>query len=150
MDDTTADRSRWIGLFCAAMIAALYVVAVVSGTELRHVLQTAPLWVCVILGLKRVHAVRWLALPMLVFWLGIMTLIWLYLLGWARVVSGHFSPVEIAMTIVIGVAAGNGIKMCFDRPRAESKIAAILLLSLGAAMQLAAFRISLLPSIAKR
>jgi hypothetical protein len=37
----------------------------------------------------------------------LMTLIWLYLLGWSRVLSGHFSPAEIALTLIIGELAAS-------------------------------------------
>jgi hypothetical protein len=146
----TADHSRWIALFCAIIIGALYVVGVVSGTVLRHVVQTAPLWVCVILGLKRVRPVRWLALPMLAFWLGIVVVIWLFLLGWTRVISGHFSAVEIAMTIMIGAASANGIKACLGRPWQGTALAGVGLFVIGALCQWAAFYISFLPGIANR
>jgi hypothetical protein len=42
-----------------------------------------------------------------------MTFIWLFLLRWARVVTGHFSPTEVAMTLVIGVACALGIGVSF-------------------------------------
>ena len=35
--------------------------------------------------------------------------IWLFLLGWARIVSGTFTVTEIAMTIVVGAASTLGI-----------------------------------------
>jgi hypothetical protein len=38
---------------------------------------------------------------MLIFWMIIMIFIWLFLLGWARIVSGRFFPTEVAMTLVI-------------------------------------------------
>jgi hypothetical protein len=34
-----------------------------------------------------------------------MGLIWLFLLGWAHVVSGTFSPIEVAMTLVVGLSS---------------------------------------------
>ncbi len=147
--DGTADQSRRIALFCGVIIAALYVVGVVSGTELRHVVQTAPLWLCVVLGLKRVQSVRWLALPMLLFWLVLVVIIWMYLLGWTRIITGTFSPTEIAMTIVIGITAVVGIPTCVRGPRIHAS-QAVLLFVVGAAVQYAAFYISFLPSIARR
>jgi hypothetical protein len=39
------------------------------------------------------------ALPLFLIWL--MSLIWPYLLGWANVIHGHFSPVEMAMTLIV-------------------------------------------------
>ena len=142
--------ARRIAVCCAAIILALYVVGLVSGTEIRHLVQTAPLWLGVILGWRSSSLARWIALPFFLFWLTIMVFIWLFLLGWARIVSGHFSPTEIAMTIVIGIAAVAGIAAA---PRAKMyapALAAAGAFVLGAALQLAAFRISMLPAIARR
>ena len=145
-----ADYSRWIAVCCGAMIAAFYVVGLVSGTELRHFVQTLPLWLGVILGIRRIQVTRWLAMPMFLFWLFVMVLIWLFLLGWAHVVSGHFSPIEIFMTLVIGIASVLGVTFCVrDRGRAKPTVvmAAVLI---GAVLQLIAFQVSLLPEIARR
>ena len=57
------------------------------------------------LGFQRKEIAKLAALPCMVFWVAIMVFIWLFLLGWARIVSGQFSRTEIAMTIAIGVAA---------------------------------------------
>jgi hypothetical protein len=143
-------RTRVIALCCAAIIAALYVVGLVSGTELRHVVQTAPVWAAVILGWQRKKWVGWLALPMFVFWLAIMVMIWLFLLGWARLLSGHFSPPEVAMTIVVGAASAAGIAVAARTPENLSKLGAAGLFILGATLQFAAFRASLLPGISTR
>jgi hypothetical protein len=62
---------------------------------LRHVVQTLPLWFSILFGFRRSELAKWSALPCLIFWLGIMLLIWLFLMGRSHVVSGHFSPVEI-------------------------------------------------------
>ncbi len=142
--------SRWIVLCCAAVIGALYVVGVVSRTELRHFVQTLPLWLAVVLGAKRVRAVRWIALPMLVFWLLIVVLIWLYLLGWVQIASGTYSPIEIAMTAIIGAAAVGGATMCI-RPRATTRpLTAVAAFASGPALQVLAFWTSFLPGIAGR
>ena len=143
-------RTRVLALCCAAIIAALYVVALVSGTEVRHVVQTAPVWAGVILGWRRNKWAGWLALPIFLFWLAAMVMIWLFLLGWARVISGHFSPAEVAMTIVIGAASVAGIGAAVRTPENLSKIGVAGLFFLGAALQFAAFRVSLLPGIATR
>jgi hypothetical protein len=42
------------------------------------------------------------------FWLVLMVLIWMYLLGMADVLSGHFSPFAIGMTIVVGMRSRVG------------------------------------------
>jgi len=49
---------RMIPACRVAVIAALYVVGFVSQTELRHVVQTLPLWVGAILGYLGVRMAR--------------------------------------------------------------------------------------------
>src|SRR5256885_3769335 len=94
-----------IAVCCLVIIVALVVgVGLAAGLVLRHVVQTLPLWIGVLAGARRSRAVGWIGLPMFLFWLVLMSLIWLYLLGIARVISGHFSPIEIAMTILVGAA----------------------------------------------
>ena len=85
---------------------------------LRHLVQTVPLWLGVVLALLGVRVAKWVVLPILLFWLAAMTFIWLFLLGWSRVISGHFSPVEIAMTVVIGTSALIGLLFSMKRQAA--------------------------------
>src|SRR5437879_11869816 len=81
MERSTDSNSRWIAACCGVIIAALYVVAFVSKTELRHLVQTVPLWLGVVLALLGVRVAKWVVLPILLFWLAAMTFIWLFLLG---------------------------------------------------------------------
>src|SRR5690348_1889675 len=103
--------SKVVATCCLAVLVALYVVGAVSVPpgSLRHEIQTLPLWLPVVLGFQQRPIAKWMALPLFVFWLAIMTLIWLYLLGVANIVSGHFFPTEIAMTIVVGAACVVGL-----------------------------------------
>ena len=94
---------------CLAIIVALLVVGAVSHGVVRHIVQTAPLWIAIGLGTRRSDLSKWAALPSFVFWLLLMIAIWLFLLGWARIVSGTFTVTEIAMTIVVGAASTLGI-----------------------------------------
>jgi hypothetical protein len=137
-----------IAYCCLAVLVALYVVGAVSHGSLRHEVQTLPLWFPIVLGFKRREIAKWCALSCLVFWLAIMVLIWLYLLGWARIVSGHFSPVEIAMTIVVGVACAWGIATGLRWRTTVGTGASLGYIFLLAALQLLAFRLSLIPFIA--
>jgi hypothetical protein len=125
-------------------------VGLASGLVLRHIVQTLPLWIAVGLGARRSPATGWFALPCLAFWLALMVIIWCYLLGLARLVSGHFTPVEIAMTLVVGAAGIAGIAMLPQYWRSLPGGLAASLFVLGAALQWACFRISLLPGIAHR
>jgi hypothetical protein len=56
-------------------------------------------------------------------------MIWSSLAGWTHLLSGHFSPIEIGLTIVIGIVGA---------------------FVLFAALQLAALRLSFLPNIANQ
>jgi len=135
---------------CLAIIAALLVVGAVSHGVVRHIVQTAPLWIAIVLAARHSNWSKWAALPCYVFWLFLMSLIWLYLLGWARVISGTFSPIEIAMTLIVGLACLAGIiravRMRSDKPLWPALGLALAVLGL----QIAVLEISFLPAIAHR
>ena len=135
---------------CLAVLVALYVVGAVSHGSLRHEVQTLPLWFPIVLGFRQRDLAKWSALPCLMFWLAIMVFIWLFLLGWARLVSGHFSPIEIAMTLVIGIACLAGIGLILRWRTAVRPLVAAGVFLLFGLLQFLAFRISLLPGIADR
>ncbi len=100
------------------IFAALLVVGVVSDGVVRHLVQTGAVWLAVGLALRPSPAARWAALPIFLFWLLVMVLIWLYLLGLARIVTGHYSPIEVVMTLVVGLAcvAGAAIALVVRTP----------------------------------
>ncbi len=140
--------SKWVAYCSLAVLIALYIVGAVSHGSLRHEVQTLPLWFPIVLGFRQSPIAKWSALPCFCFWLAIMIVIWLFLLGWAHIITGHFSLVEIAMTLVIGVACGLGL-IKSTRWRTEVRVPVALgVFVLFAALQLAAFRLSLIPSIA--
>ncbi len=134
----------------AAIIVSLIVVGAVSHGVIRHVVQTSPLWIASALGIRRSGWSKWAALPCFVFWLLLMTLIWLFLLGWARIVSGTFSPIEIAMTVVVGLASLLGIVTALRMRSGVRAGPATAIVSLVAVLQLVALWLSLLPAIAHR
>lgn len=135
---------------CVVIIVALLVVGAVSHGILRHIAQTSPLWIAILLGFRHSGFSKWAALPCFVFWLLLMTAIWLYLLGWARIVSGTFSPTEIAMTVIVGLAAIIGIISAATMKAAVRASSATVIFLLFALLQLTALRVSLLPAIAHR
>jgi hypothetical protein len=112
--------------------------------------QTSPLWIAIVLGMRRSLWSKWAALPCFAFWLLLMIAIWLFLLGWARIVSGNFSPTEIAMTVIVGVASVVGILIALRIRSGVRAWAATATVLLVAVLQVTAFRISLLPAIAHR
>lgn len=137
---------KGIGACALAVLVALYIVGAASHGSLRHEVQTLPLWAPIVAGFNRREFARWCALPCFLFWLFCMTLIWLFLLGWSHILSGHFSPIEIAMTLIVGAASGIGVVLCLYRIRWSWTRSALFLLF--AALQVSAFRISMLPAIA--
>jgi hypothetical protein len=112
--------------------------------------QAAPLWIAVALGARRSSSSKWAALPCFLFWLLLMTAIWLYLLGWARIISGTFSPTEVAMTVIVGLASLVGIIGAFGMKSGVGAWQAALIFFTVAVLQVVAVRVSLLPAIAHR
>jgi len=137
---------------CSLAIIAALVLGVGLGSHLvlRHVVQTLPSWIAVTLGLKRSRAAGWAALPVFLFWLVLMTFIWLYLLGVSNLLSGHFTPLEIAMTVVVGIASAVGIAAFFRLKSYLSGWAVARIFIVLAMVQIVCFRLSLLPAIAHR
>jgi hypothetical protein len=145
-------KAKIVGSCSLAILIALYVVGAVSTTpgSLRHEVQTLPLWFPIVAGFQKKDWAKWSAMPCMIFWLVIMSLIWSFLLGWASPVSGTFNPTEIAMTLVVGAASLAGIVVCLRWRTATRPIAAVGVFLLFAVLQVAAMAISLTPYIARR
>lgn len=141
---------KWIGSCSLAVLIALYVVGAVSHGSLRHVVQTLPLWFPIVAGFAQRGSAKWAALPCFAFWLPVMILIWLFLLGRSHIIEGHFSPTEVAMTVVIGVACIVGIGIALRWRAGVRPIAAAAVVTIFGILQLLAFRLSLIPFIATR
>lgn len=138
-----------IGYSALAMVLALYVVGMVSNGIVRHIVQTIPLWFPIVLGLRQQEIAKWTALPCFVSWLVLMALIWLFLLGWAKVVSGHFTPIEVAMTLVVGAGSATGLVVGMRWRTGVSWGKALFVTAIFAVLQVLALRISFLPDIAR-
>ena len=138
-----------IGYCAIATLLALYIVGAVSNGVLRHIVQTLPLWFPIVLGLRQREIAKWASLPCFIIWLLLMTLIWLFLLGWAKVISGHFTLTEVILTLVVGAASLAGLLIGFRWRTSLSWSKALSTTAIFAVLQLAALRISFLPSIAK-
>jgi len=142
------NRPKAIAYCSLATLVALYVVGAVSNGSLRHEVQTLPLWFPIVLGFRQRELVKWVALPCFLIWLALMSLIWLFLLGWARIITGHFSPTEVVMTLVVGVACAVGIGVSFRWPTAPSRGKAAAAVVFFGLLQLLALRVSFTPYIA--
>jgi hypothetical protein len=133
----------------AAVIAALYVVGIVSHGIIRHMVQTAPMWIGVWLAAKRSQWAKWAALPCLLLWLFLMINIWFFLLGWPHILSGTFSPVEIALTIIIAAGCVVGIGAGIRTRGTTSVGRAIALAVVVLALQLCTLRVSFIRSVSR-
>jgi hypothetical protein len=140
-----------MAICCLAIIGALVLgVGLPGNLVLRHLVQTAPLWAGVVLGFRHSRATAWVGLPLFLFWLLLMGLIWSYLLGISSLISGHFSSLEIAMTIIVGAASLIGIASFIRFKSSLSPLNASGLFALAAVIQVICFRLSFLPAIAHR
>ena len=151
LEHATNVKPLVIASCCLAIILALvFGVGLVSHGVLRHIVQTLPLWLGVIFGFRRSRSAGWLALPSFLFWFVLMVFIWLYVLGIARIITGTFSPIEIAMTIIVGAASLIGTAIFFRIKSSLSPLQAATLFVVMASAQWVCFRLSLLPAIAQR
>jgi hypothetical protein len=133
-----------------AIAVALVLVGVVSGTIIRHVVQLAPVLVAGVVALRRPAWSRFAAIPVFAFWLFIMVLIWLHLLGLAHVITGQFKPAEVVLTVVIGLACVVGLGVASRRSTGASWHSAVLAFVLFSALQVTAMWVSLQPLFATR
>jgi hypothetical protein len=134
----------------STVLVSLLLVGLVSGTVLRHCVQVLPAAMAIHLAVRRVRWASGASLPIFVIWFGIMLLIWLYLLGLARVVTGRFSPAEIAFTIVIGLACAWGISAATAMRHGASLWSQLGAAAVFAALQITAIWASMLPMVANR
>ena len=99
----------FVAICLAGIAVALVLVGAVSHTIPRHLVQIVPLILGAGLVLGRNPSASYAAVGLCAFWAVLMGLIWLYLLGLSGVVSGTYSAVEIALTVVIAVFSVLGI-----------------------------------------
>ena len=134
----------------AVLIAGLLAVGAVSALVLRHILQVLPGILILAALLKRWRGASYAAFAVFLFWLPIMIFIWLFLLGLARVLTGTFSPAEIAFTIVIGLAALCGLLVAPRARRNAPLVQCLAAFLVGAALQVFAMWVSVQPAFAHR
>jgi hypothetical protein len=138
------------GLLAGALggiVISMLLVGVVSHTPIRHLVQVVPVAFALVALWRRAAWAPYAALPLCLFWLLIMTGIWFFLLGIARIITGTFSPAEITLTITTGLSCLAGL-VAWWRVRGESGVArqAAAFVSF-ALLQLGAMWLSLQPPI---
>jgi hypothetical protein len=129
---------------------ALLVVGVVSGTLLRHVVQILPMIIALIVVQRRPGFGAYAALPIFILWVLIPVLIWLFLLGLSKIANGHYTIIEIVMTVVMAACSIVGVVKSIPLGRSASIGGRAAAFVLFAALQVGAMFISFLPSIANR
>lgn len=148
---SNATQPVWIAVCCLVIILTVVGgIGLASGLLLHHVVQTLPLWVGVVLGFRRSRATGWIGLPLFLFWLALMAIVWLDLLGITRVLTAHFSPLQIVMTIVVGIGSLVGIAMFWRFESSLSLTSAAGLFIIAAALQCICFRAGFWSAIALR
>src|SRR5829696_4435955 len=126
-----------LALSLASVAVALVAVGVASGTLRTHLVQISPLVLLLALLPRAREFVSAAAAGVLSWWLVTMVAIWLFLLGLSRFLTGTFSPTEIFLTIVIGIACLAGLSAS-GRGRTIPLMTRLAALVFAAALQSAA------------
>ena len=109
MQTTERKDAAFLAICLVGIAASLVLVGAVSDTIVRHLVQIVPLVVAAGFVLSRSALAAYASVGLCAFWVVVMGLIWLYLLGVSRVVTGTYSLGEIVLTIVIAVFSVLGI-----------------------------------------
>ena len=143
--------SRAVVQGCLIGVAvALLVVGVVSGTLLRHVVQILPMIIAVVVLQRRAGFGAYAAMPIFILWVLIPVLIWLFLLGLSKIANGHYTIIEIVMTVVMAACSIVGFVKSISLGRSASIGGRVTAFVLFAALQVGAMMVSFMPSIANR
>ena len=132
------------------LAVALLLVGVVSGTFLRHVVQILPIVFVLIILQGRPAWGAYAAVPIFIFWVGIVILIWLFLLGLSQIANGHYTAIEIVLTFVMAACSVAGVVKSLSLGRPLSVFGRVGAFTLFAALQVAAMWVSFLRPIANR
>jgi len=139
-----------VSVALTTLAVALLFVGAVSGTVLRHVVQITPI-VCVLLVLRRKPDWgAYGAIPIFVFWIGIVILIWLFLLGLSRIANGHYTLAEVLATVVMAGAALTGLGSSLAVGKELRVGDRVIAIGTFAVFQFAAMWVSFLGPIANR
>lgn len=139
-------------VFAALLVlaVALLFVGTVSGTVLRHVVQIIPAIVALILVVRTPSWGAYAALPLFAFWLVIVILIWLFLLGLSRIANGHYTVAEVIATMVMASASVHGTRRAVSVGKQLAWVPRAVTIVAFGMFQLAAMWVSFLRPIATR
>jgi hypothetical protein len=129
---------------------ALLLVGIVSGTFLRHIVQILPIAMAAGVLTRRPDWGAYAAVPIFVFWIFIVVMIWLFLLGLSQVANGHYTAIEVISTSLIAGFSGAGVIKSIPLGRSLPVIRRVFTVILFAVVQVAAMWVSFLRPIANR
>lgn len=132
------------------LTVALLLVGVVSGTVLRHVVQSVPILIGLAVLARRPDWGAYTAIPIFAFWALIVTLIWLFLLGLSPIASGRYTATEVILTFVMIGCSIVGITKSVRLGRSLPPLAKVLTFFAFAGVQFGAMWLSFLRPIANR
>jgi hypothetical protein len=132
------------------VLVALFLVGLVSGTVLRHTVQVLPVLAATVAIVVQPAWSRFAAMPVFAFWLVIMLLIWLYLLGLANVITGQFTAAEVGLTVVIGLACVAGLAASARKTTRSAPWSGLAAFLVFGALQVGGMWLSLQPGFASR
>jgi len=139
---------RVVSVCLAGLAVALLVVGFVSGTSLRHVVQILPIIVAAGVLMRRPDWGAYAAAPIFLFWIFIVVLIWLFLLGLSQIASGHYTVTEILSTVFMAGFSVTGIVKSIQLGKTLRPTGRVLAVSLFGVLQVAAMWVSFLKPIA--
>lgn len=145
---TTPDRLLRICL--GGLILSLLLIGMVSATPLRHIVQAIPAIIALGLVWRGVRWSPYAALPVFLFWLLLMSLIWLFIFGLAHIITGAFSPAERILTVAIILSCVWGIVAALRASPASGWRSRSLAFLAFALFAVAAMWVSLQPFFARR
>ena len=101
---------RTVRLCLIGVAFSLMLVGIVSGTPLRHLVQVLPIGLALRLASRSPGSLgAYAAVSLFAFWMLVMVLIWLFLLGLPDIASRQYATAEVALTIVIAFFCSVGI-----------------------------------------
>ena len=140
-----------VRLVLVGLALSLLLVGLVSDTLLRHAIQVSPIVLVLILAPRWPREVgSWMAVGLCSFWLAVMVLIWLFLLGISQIADGRYTAVEVALTILIGGLCSLGIVRAVGEGRSGGWPRALLLVAASWAIQVGVMAVSFLDPVAGR
>ncbi len=142
--------SRIVSICLIGLVIALLLVGAVSGTFLRHIVQVLPILVAAGAVTRWREWGAYAAVPIFLFWLFIVVLIWLSLLGLSRVASGQYTALEIVATFFMAGFAVFGVGASIAVGRTLRPGVRAMAVVFFAALQVVAMWVSFLKPIANR